>query len=147
MLSQTIYCNRFWNQRKIEKVFFFKLPYPYCLQIFSANGRGGWIFFKLRQLLNFSPISKQMAPNCSEEQSPYSKIPKKNGIHHISWGSPSTFISTIFLGVSWNSRPPYLIWWIPIFYVFSYKGIILLNNLVPFVLKSEKNLVIDAISK
>ena len=75
LLFRTISCHPHWNQRKFEKDFFFKLPFPHDLQIFSTNRGGGGpkFFLKLRQSLNFSPISKPIAVNCSKEQSPYRK--------------------------------------------------------------------------
>ena len=41
------------------------------------RGGGRKFFWKLRQSLNFSQISKRMALNCLEEQSPSMQMPKK----------------------------------------------------------------------
>ena len=83
------------------------------------------------------------------EQSPYRKIFKKSRPPHIRGGEPVNFHVNNFLGVSWEfrgSRPPLCIY-IYFFNYFFYKGIALPNNLVPFVLKSDKNWAIDTISK
>ena len=39
----------------------------------SENKGGRKFFLKLRQSLNFTPISKKKESNCLEEQSPYRK--------------------------------------------------------------------------
>ena len=43
---------------------------------------------KNNNFLNFCPISKWMVANCSEEQSPYRKIPKKIVSNILRGGAP-----------------------------------------------------------
>ena len=114
----------------------------------SENRGGRKFFWKLRQSLNFCPISKNKASNCSEEQSPSIQIPKKSVSTKLGGGEPVHFHMNNFLGVSRKfrgSRPPKYIY--IYFYYFFYKGIALPNNLPPSVSKSEKNWAIDAIKK
>ena len=89
---------------------------------------GAWriFFLKLCQSLNFYQISKRMAPNCSEEQSPYRKISKKIPSPHIRGGEPVNFHINNFLGVSWKlwgSHPPLYIY-IYFFNIFSIRGLL-----------------------
>ena len=56
------------------------------------ENRGGRKFFwKLRQSLNFSQISKRMALNCLEEQSPSMQMPKKLVSTILGGGGPLNF--------------------------------------------------------
>ena len=115
----------------------------------SENRGGADFFLKLCQSLNFYQISKRMAPNCSEEQSPYRKISKKIPSPHIRGGGARQFsYQQFFRGkLRVQGLPPPLCIYIYFFNYFFYKGIALPNNLVPSILKSDKNWAIDTISK
>ena len=70
LLLRTSWCHPFWNLRKIERLTRFQkkllLPPPY----FQISD----LFFEKKKSLNFSPITKKKAQNCSQEQSPYRQI-------------------------------------------------------------------------
>ena len=89
-----------WNFKK-------KLPYAHYLRIFSILPLFSGIrirFLKLCQLIIFSRILKQMAPNCSEERSPNIQLPKWFCIHHIKGREPLNLHINNFLGVSWSLK-------------------------------------------
>ena len=109
LLFQTIWCLLFWNRRKIERLTQFpkKSLKWWKTGVYLKIGGGRKFFWKLRQSLNFSPISKKKASNCLEEQSPYRKNNEKIYMYiYKGGGSPSTF--SLPLKNCWYEN-----WWAP----------------------------------
>ena len=67
-----------------------------------------------------------MAPNCSEEQFPYRKMPQKIGIHHIWWGEPLEFQLTPkkIVDMKVEGLPPTNVVDTNFFWYFSIRGLL-----------------------
>ena len=114
MLFWTIWCLLFWYRTKIEWLTQFSKKKSQMVEtgIYLKIRGGRKFFWKLRQSLNFSSISKKKSSNCSEEQSPYRKNNKKYIYIYIrGGGSPWTFCLPLknCSYENWRAPPP-LIW-------------------------------------